>query len=133
MSDEIIKVLDDLGDRFGLAIDWSSENVLPYLKDLMSRYVNYEVITSIMLIVIALLIIIGSIIGIVANKKHVEKVLKEDPYGELDGGDSLLNLFFIVLIICMVVLVICQTIDIVTCYTIPEKIIFEYLNTLVSS
>ena len=133
MSDEIIKVLDDLGDRFGLAIDWSSENVLPYLKDLMSRYVNYEVITSIMLIVIALLIIIGSIIGIVANKKHVEKVLKEDPYDELDGGDILLNLFFIVLIICMVMFVICQTIDIVTCYTIPEKIIFEYLNTLVSS
>lgn len=31
MSDEIIKILDDLGQRFGVVIDWSSENVMPYL------------------------------------------------------------------------------------------------------
>ena len=31
MSDEIIKLLDDLGQRFGIAIDWSSENMMPYI------------------------------------------------------------------------------------------------------
>ena len=31
MSDEIIKVIDELGKRFGIVIDWSSENVLPYI------------------------------------------------------------------------------------------------------
>lgn len=25
MSDEVIKILDDLGRRFGIVIDWSSE------------------------------------------------------------------------------------------------------------
>lgn len=29
MSENIIKVLDELGKRFGIAIDWSSENVTP--------------------------------------------------------------------------------------------------------
>ena len=32
MSDEIIKVLDDLSDRVGITIDWTSQNVLPYLQ-----------------------------------------------------------------------------------------------------
>lgn len=35
MSNEIIKVLDDLSERLGIAIDWSSQNVMPYLQDLM--------------------------------------------------------------------------------------------------
>ena len=32
VSDQIIKVLDNLCDKFGLAIDWSSKNVQPYLR-----------------------------------------------------------------------------------------------------
>lgn len=31
MSQEIINVLDNLGEKFGIAIDWSNENILPYL------------------------------------------------------------------------------------------------------
>ena len=52
MSDEIIKILDDLGQRFGIAIDWSAQNVMPYLKDLMSRFINYEMITSVVWMVV---------------------------------------------------------------------------------
>ena len=37
MSEEIIKILDDLGRRFGILIDWSSKNILPYLQDLIPR------------------------------------------------------------------------------------------------
>ena len=32
MSNEIIKVLDALSDKLGIAVDWTSENVLPYLQ-----------------------------------------------------------------------------------------------------
>ena len=34
MSDEVIKVIDALAERFGIVIDWSSENVIPYLQQL---------------------------------------------------------------------------------------------------
>lgn len=30
MSEEVIKILDALAEKFGLAIDWTSANVLPY-------------------------------------------------------------------------------------------------------
>lgn len=31
VSDQIINVLDALCEKFGLVIDWTSENVVPYL------------------------------------------------------------------------------------------------------
>lgn len=131
MSDEIIKILDDLGQRFGIAIDWSSENVLPYLQDLMSRYVNYEVMTSVVWIVVALIVIIGLSISIPAINKHANKVLEEDYYSDWDFGKWVVICIFIIIIGCFVICIICQVFDIVICYTIPEKMIFEYLNSLV--
>lgn len=35
MSEEVIKILDALAEKFGLAIDWTSANVLPYLQQLL--------------------------------------------------------------------------------------------------
>lgn len=57
MSNEIIKVLDSLGEKLGIAIDWTAENVQPYLKDLMERFIDYKMIINIIGVVISLLII----------------------------------------------------------------------------
>ena len=40
MSEEIIKVLNDLASRFGVAIDWTNQNIVPYLQDLMTRFIK---------------------------------------------------------------------------------------------
>ena len=42
ISDELIKVLDYLGAQLGITIDWSAENVLPYVKELCEKLVRYE-------------------------------------------------------------------------------------------
>lgn len=140
MSDEIIKILDDLGRRFGVVIDWSSENIMPYLQDLMQRYINYEVMTSVMWIVVALIVIIGLSISIPVINKHANKVLEENHYSDWDFWQMVSDLdfyyynwIFIIIIGCFVICIICQSIDIITCYTIPEKMIFEYLNFLSSN
>ena len=52
MSEEIIKVLDDLARRAGIAIDWTSENVLPYPIELSGKLVKYELWMSILLLVL---------------------------------------------------------------------------------
>lgn len=131
MSDEIIKILDDLGERFGVAIDWSSKNVMPYLEDLASRFTSYEILTSIMWIVIAVIVIIGCSIGIhkvikYANKK-IEKALYYSVWSE---GKPFLVVISILLIGIAIIIIITQIIDIITCYTIPEKMILEYLNSI---
>ena len=47
MGEEVIKVLKHLGDQFGVAIDWSSANIMPYLNDLMGRIVKYGIYINI--------------------------------------------------------------------------------------
>lgn len=59
MSDEVIKILDALTERLGLAIDWSSSNVLPYFQQLCNKYVTYEITTSIIWIVIGIALLLG--------------------------------------------------------------------------
>ena len=120
MSDEIIKLLDDLGQRFGIAIDWSSENVLPYLKDLMERFVKYETTTSILWITVCTIGLIACIITILCLVKTADSDIQ-----------SLAVLVGIIAIVAIVI-IICQISDIITVNTIPEKMIYEYLNNSIS-
>lgn len=52
-SDQIIAVLDKLGEQMGVAIDWTSENILPYIQDLISRIAAIQIVNSIIGIVFA--------------------------------------------------------------------------------
>lgn len=47
ISDQIIAVMNDLCQKFGIAIDWSQENIIPYLTELAKKYISYEIATSI--------------------------------------------------------------------------------------
>ena len=52
MTDEIIKLLDELAKRFGIVIDWTSENVMPYLEDLFNRFITYHIVVDIFWIIL---------------------------------------------------------------------------------
>ena len=47
ISSQVIEVLDSGCEKFVIAIDWSHQNVLPYLEDLSGKYIKYEIVTSI--------------------------------------------------------------------------------------
>lgn len=124
-SSEIINVLDYLCGKFGIAIDWTSDNVMPYLEDLCSRYINYEVYTSIawctlfgvIVFVTGLIWLIGSIVD-----KHSKSYTS-------DVTEVSSVLFFVFLVFGTLVWT-SQAFDIIECYTIPEKTILEYLSQL---
>ena len=61
MSNEIIKILDDLGRRFGVMIDWSSKNIEPYITDIMSRLTTYKIIANSIGVGIGVLCLIATI------------------------------------------------------------------------
>ena len=103
VSDQIITVLNDLCMKFGVAIDWSSGNAIPYLQALCEKYINYEIATSIAYIVMAC---VGIAITIFIVKK-----IDIDEYGEL-----------CVLLILAAATIIANTFDIIECLTIPEKL-----------
>lgn len=79
VSDQIIKVLDNLCDKFGLAIDWSSKNVQPYLKELMAKCVNYKFSIATMWLIFGIILFIISCIGIkigIFVKRNMTKLKK---------------------------------------------------------
>ena len=132
MSEEVIKILDALAEKFGLAIDWTSANVLPYLQQLCGKYVTYEIATSIvwMLIGICLLFVGKYAIG---KAKQYWKKYKEDTYSDYDVATVILGILAGCVIVGGIIVILCQTFDIITCITFPEKIIIEELQSVYSS
>ena len=54
MSDQIIKLLEYMGDKIGVAIDWTQENVMPYVEDLVKRFVTLNIVECILGVVLFL-------------------------------------------------------------------------------
>lgn len=129
MSDEIIKVLNYLGEKFGVIIDWSENNILPYIQDLFHRVVMHEVYTSIVYIVVFLIICIGCSISIPLILKYANKVLEERPLSDWDEGRYIVTILLSIIIAIFIVCIILQILDIVTCFTIPEKIFLKFIES----
>lgn len=132
MSEEVIKILDALAEKFGLAIDWTSANVLPYLQQLCSKYVTYEIATSIVWMLIGIcLLFVGKYV--IEKAKYCWGKYKEDRYSYYDYGVILLGILAGCVIVVGIAVILYQTFDIVTCITFPEKIIIEELQAVYSN
>ena len=134
VSEEIIKVLDFICEKIGITIDWTAENVMPYVGELMGKLIKYEISTSIAWIVIMILL---SIASIVAAKKLAptfqEGLNNQGPY---DCGWDFLTAGAIVALIVLngatIIVVGTQIMDIIKCITFPEMAITDYINALLN-
>lgn len=128
VSDQIIQVLDALCDKFGLAIDWGAQNVLPYAQKLMGKMVSYELWTSVGEVT---LFVVLFTLYIICSKKLVVPFKKE-----LDGDSPMalpIALFWLIggiISICSFEYFISNIKDIITCLTFPEKIAFEMMQSM---
>ena len=126
MSKEVIKILDALAEKFGLAIDWTSANVLPYLQQLGGKYVTYEIATSTVWMIFGIgLLLFGNYIKN-KGKRYSEDVCDYDFWMLLMSIS--IGIFAIGILIIM-----WQAFDIVTCITLPEKLIIKELTAIYSS
>jgi hypothetical protein len=126
-SQEIINVLDYLCMKFGIAIDWTSENVMPYLEDLCGRYIQYEVYTSIAwCVVLAVIVVVVGLIWMIGS------IVDKCSISTSDIPEVFSFLFFVFLAMALIVWAV-QAFDIIECYTIPEKTIVEYLKQLMNN
>ena len=126
MSEEIIKILNILSEKIGISIDWTQENIIPYLEQLFPKYVNYEIATSIVWIVTGILLIITSIY-IFKKLKFYKHIISKNDDGLLY---SLLIIIIIIFFIINILIIFAQIIDIVTCFTFPEKNIIDELESI---
>lgn len=128
-SEEIINVLEYLGEQFGIAIDWSSETVLPVLKQLCEKYIAWEIMTSIIWIVIGCLLLGGGVyFTVLSFKEGKVNNWKDDNsswwiFGLIFGG---------VAVFLGVLIVMCQIFDIIKCCYFPELQVYQYIRGLIS-
>lgn len=122
VSDQIINVLDALCEKFGLVIDWTSENVVPYLTILASKLIAYEIWTSVAWVVITLAITITACNLI---RKHKEMFL--------DGGEFVFIPIGFFGGLIAIGAIINNIMDIIKCLTFPEMYVFEYIQNMINA
>lgn len=120
MSEEIIQILDYICEKFGIAVDWTSENIMPYFNELCDKIIKYEICTSVIEIVAFLMAIVLCVIFI---RKFICWA-KEDC--ELYVAAIILGIITLILAVSFFV----QIYDIVECSVFPEKYLFEYFTEL---
>lgn len=130
ISEQIIKILDALCAKFGIAINWTGENVIPYIEILCKKLVTYEIVTSAMWIL--LVWVLFGVSAIAMKKLHPWLMKKyEEDY---EDGYTLLDILLWVATIIVGIAMVCvtcdQIVDIIKCLTFPEMYVFEYVSKL---
>lgn len=128
-SDQIIEVLNYLGEKLGLTIDWTSENVLPYVQTLCGKYINWEIATSVVWLVIGIVLIL-LVIPIFRYAKKCYNRYINNPFSYYDLGAVCLGILCVCFITIGALMIISQFFDIMKCIYIPELKIYEYVESL---
>lgn len=131
MSEEIIKVLDELGKRFGIVIDWSNQNIIPYLQELLKRFICYRNITGCVWIIISIIPIILGVIGIKLLNKWIKSDKYDDNFYSEDGSLAALGYIASIFIIMLGIgIIIGNILGIIKNIYMPELVIYEYIKTI---
>ena len=117
-SSQFIEVLDALCEKFGIAIDWTSKNVMPYLTDLATRIITYEIWTS------AAWIVIVAIVFLIAWKM-TKNLCKEDRF-----EDEWITGWIIRIIIGIIFFAVIgfEVFDIIEALALPEKTLYDFIT-----
>lgn len=123
ISSEITNILNDLGSRFGVVIDWSSQNVVPYVQDLVSRIAKLEMCNSIIALVFGIICLVVVIICIRFFVKHWEDDIEE-------STGTLVVIFAIMSLIGICILIPIGIDGLTQAIYLPELTAIEYIQRL---
>lgn len=139
-AEEIIKVINELCNKFGIAIDWTSQNVLPYLQELMGRIVTYHIVWKSVIIALYCILFILMGIGAKAILNSRKKIIADKcscgnffwyKDGDIDeGGIYTLIISGIVLVIALIG-IITAIASLLKWIFIPELGLYEYMTNLI--
>ena len=123
MSNEMINVLNKLAEKFGIVIDWTSDNLAPYLTDLYGKIVTYNRFIYTAGEIFGLVVMI--ICGVLIYRMH------KRAQNSYDGGYEVFE--FTVSVIAASVLFIAFLVaslnigDAISAWILPEKLILQML------
>jgi len=122
LSEETIKIFEYLGDKFGIAIDWTNQNIMPYMQDLIQRIKIYNIVDSV-------LGIVAGIIMLIIAYTIFMKFKKEDY-----DVDEIVLIFGWVAMICLAIFGLCGVFmsinSLIQNIYLPEKAILEMIKNI---
>ena len=134
VSEQVIKVLDAVCDKFGIAIDWTSNNVIPYIQELGHKIIIYDICNSIIWLVIGSAIpsTVAILIKKFLNKKKLEAQESSNVYyyagGSLDEGALYCYLIIGILLVIAFVIGTIGLQSIIQDVVFPEKTLIEFIK-----
>lgn len=135
VSGQIIQVLEALCDKFGLVADWSSQNIAPYLQNLVNKAVQYKLWTNVLYLGVTFLIMLVCWIIVWRLSK---KAGFDIDYAFYNGRGAetfagVLGVVGIISAIAFVILCFVAGHDIITCITFPEKVVIDMLQDMMAN
>ena len=129
MSNEFSKALDALGEKFGIVIDWTQQNVQPYVQDLIQRAVKYRMAVDIITLVTMIILLTFAIIIL---SKNVTKIEFYDDGTLCEGSELELILTVLSSIVAFVAIITIpiEIANICQCYYLPEISFIKELQNL---
>lgn len=123
MSNEFSEALDALGEKFGIVIDWTQQNIQPYVQGLMQRVVQYNLVTNIIISVISLAVFI---LGVYWVFKNVNALSNSD-----DSATSEVKCILGIMCSVFCFIILAKTIPtIIRCCYLPEVVFIKELQQL---
>ena len=136
-SNQLIAVLDELGRRFGIAIDWTQQNIVPYALDLMRRIVLYRMTLAVVAMTISLSFMVGVFTWVWRTNKKAPlfKWYTSSYSGHFENGTlravMAIILMSIALAACFPVFIV-NTLSFIRCLFLPEIIVVRYIQGLLN-
>ena len=132
-SSELITVLDYLAQKLGIVIDWTSDSVMPYLNDLCRRFIEYEILNSFLAVGAWLLVLLFFICWLIPSHRIAKNRYNWDWERAICGVAVVAWIGFTICLIGLVATICIKGFHIVECWKMPEKVIIEYVQGILSS
>ena len=132
-SKELITVFDYLAQKLGIAIDWTNENVMPYLKDLAARFIEHEILHSYGVVIAWAAFLLFFTLWLIPSHLVARKVYDFDWGYAISYIAVCAWIGFIVCVIGTVAAAVYEGFHIIECYNMPEKVIIDYIEEMIHS
>ncbi len=119
-------------DKFNISVEVTQSELKDTLTNISSKAVKYEMITSIIWLILCIVVVIIAykVLVNITKTKGIKNVIKYmDSVDISKNGDKILFCIITIMAIVFAVIgIISQVVDITECILFPEKIVLEFIG-----
>jgi len=139
MENKVIEVFDYMGEKLGIAIDWTAENVMPQVMEFLGRYQIFSIVNCVVWFVVYISLIIACVIVLKKMYKGIATQDHDNIWYDIHWStDAFITILVTIIgIVCIVLFgvnALEEVFDVTKWALVPEMQFFEvfseYLNNI---